>query len=191
MPTKLINCMSLPPATRSSVPIYEYWKANQELSNRDTEEYYSCCGKSICKGCLFGKIGNDDRCPFCNSNRGRIINDTMKRAAANDVNAICLLASHYHHGRAGFQQNQTKAIELFTKSAELGFSKAHFFLGCILEAGGDLKKVKFHLEAAAMAGHEMARLNIGNLEAKSGNMDRAVKHWNIAASTGDFLPCNN
>jgi hypothetical protein len=39
---------------------------------------------------------------------------------------------------------------------------------------------------AAMAGHETARYNIGTMEAQSGNMDRAVKHWTIAASAGCF-----
>ena len=36
-----------------------------------------------------------------------------------------------------------------------------------------------------MAGHEVARFNVGIIEAKSGNMERAVKHWTIAASAGE------
>jgi len=39
-----------------------------------------------------------------------------------------------------------------------------------------MKKAKFHYEAAAMAGHEGARLNLGTMEAQSGNIERAVKH---------------
>jgi TPR repeat protein len=50
-----------------------------------------------------------------------------------------------------------------------------------------MKKAKFHYEAAAMAGHEVARHNIGLMEYNSGNMERAVKHWTIAASAGDYL----
>ena len=50
---------------------------------------------------------------------------------------------------------------------------------------------KIHFEAAAMAGHEVARYNIGNREAQSGNMERAVKHWMIAASAGDYQAMNN
>ena len=46
--------------------------------------------------------------------------------------------------------------------------------------------MKFHYEAAAMAGHEVARNNLGNLEAKSGNMEQAVKNLIIGASTGCF-----
>ena len=38
-----------------------------------------------------------------------------------------------------------------------------------------------------MAGHEVARYNLGSLEAKSGNLERAIKHWTIAASAGEYL----
>jgi hypothetical protein len=37
-----------------------------------------------------------------------------------------------------------------------------------------------------MLGHELARNNLGCMEAESGNMDHAVKHLTIAASAGDF-----
>jgi TPR repeat protein len=55
-----------------------------------------------------------------------------------------------------------------------------------------LKKAKSHFEAAAMAGHEVARCNIGTMENNSGNMGqavnmgRAMKHWTIAASAGYY-----
>ena len=49
-----------------------------------------------------------------------------------------------------------------------------------------MKKAKSHFEAAAMAGHEVARCNIGTMENNSGNMGQAVKHWTIAASAGYY-----
>ena len=55
-----------------------------------------------------------------------------------------------------------------------------------IRRGGNRKKAKFHFEAAAMAGHDGARFNLGVIEAESGNMERAVKHWTIAASAGCF-----
>ena len=85
-----------------------------------------------------------------------------------------------------FYQDQTKAIELFTKSAELGHSQAHWNLGDIYRKGGYLKKAKFHWEAAAMAGHEGARFNLGIMDLQSGNIEQAVKHWTIAASAGHY-----
>jgi len=84
----------------------------------------------------------------------------MKRVEANDAASMKMLAGSYYQGLNGFQQDQTKAIELFTKSAELGNSEAHRALGNYHERG-DMKKVKFHLEAAAMLGHENSRCNLG------------------------------
>jgi hypothetical protein len=37
-----------------------------------------------------------------------------------------------------------------------------------------------------MAGHELARYNLGIIEGKSGNEDRALKHLRIAASAGNY-----
>ena len=52
---------------------------------------------------------------------------------------------------------------------------------------GNMKKAKFHFEAAAIAGHEMARFNLGVHEYNSVNIERAVKHWKIAASAGSYI----
>ena len=41
-----------------------------------------------------------------------------------------------------------------------------------------------------MAGHEVARYMLQCLEAMSGNMERAIKHWSIAASAGNFTSMN-
>jgi len=192
MPEKLICCVLLPPATRSSVPIYDFAIAHEELTNEDTALYYSCCGKTICRGCIYSfyESGNN-KCPFCNSDRARTtheerVGEVTKRAEANDAASIFMLARYYYKDVAGIQHDRTRAMELFTKSAGLGFSKAHNRLGGIYHEGGDVKKAKFHVEAAAMAGNEGARFNVGIIEAESGNMERALKHWIIAASAGHY-----
>jgi TPR repeat protein len=198
MPYQLLACMTLPPATITSVPINDYAEANVELAQFGTEEDYSCCGKSVCKGCIysFNKSGKDDKCPFCNS---EIMNKTdeeniqklMKRVEANDAGAISVLGNDYYHGQLGLHQDRNKAIELWTQAAALGSSKAHFALGVYNNEEGNLKKAKIHYEAAAMAGHEAARCNLGTMEAESGNMERAVKHWMIAASAGHCRAMHN
>jgi TPR repeat protein len=110
----------------------------------------------------------------------------MKRVEANDAASNGVLGNHYYLGGGGLQQEYARAIELYARAAELGFSKAHINLGSIYDEGGDLKKTKFHYEAAAMAGDELARFNLGGMEVKSGNMEGAVKHWTIGASAGCF-----
>ena len=82
-------------------------------------------------------------------------------------------------------------MELWKQAAELGSSLAHYHLGNEYREGGESKKKKFHYEAAAMAGDEVARLKLGGMEAQSGNMGRAVKHWMIAASAGEYNAMHN
>jgi hypothetical protein len=193
MPMKLINCISLPDATILSVPIYDFAIANKELADMGTETYYSCCGKTICIGCLYSflKSGNDEKCPFCNADRNKTdeedVEDMMKRVEANDAASMRLLAGFYQHGLNGLQQDHAKEKELYTRAADLGNSEAHYNLGGIYYEGGNMKKAKFHYEAVAMAGNEVARSNLGGLEANSGNMKRAIKHWKIAASAGYYI----
>lgn len=37
-----------------------------------------------------------------------------------------------------------------------------------------------------MAGHEVARFNLGHMEGENRNADQVVKHWTIAASGGCY-----
>jgi TPR repeat protein len=138
----------------------------------------------------FDQSGNDKKCPFCNADRcitdEEVVKEAMKRVEANDAASIFLLACSYDKGREGLQQDHAKSTELYARAAELGCSDAHFNLAVDYHKGGDMKKAKFHFEAAAMAGHEVARRELGNFEVKSRNWERASKHWTIAASAGDY-----
>jgi len=192
MPRKIISCISLPPATISSVPIYDFAIAKEELANTETTQYYSCCGKSVCRGCMYSfyKSSNLGYCSFCKAERN-IIGDTtvrveeiLKRVDANDPGAICTLGAYYKEGKGGLLQDRAKAIELWTEAVKLGSIQAYYCMGNIYHEGGDMKKAKFHWGAAAMAGHEIARFNLGGLELRSGNMERAMKQLRIAASSG-------
>jgi TPR repeat protein len=98
---------------------------------------------------------------------------------------------HCYKGARGVQQDHAKAMKLYARSGELGFSMAHHYLGLHYSIGGDLKKAKFHYEAVAMAGHEVARCIVGVMEHVAGNVERAVKHWTIAASAGEYEAMHN
>ena len=140
--------------------------------------------------------GNDEKCPYCNTERmdktdGDRVEELMKRVEVNDAVAIYFLGNSYCHGDLGLLQDRERAMELWKQAAALGSSKAYYQLGCIYREGGDLKKSKFHYEAAAMAGHEGARFKLGLMEGISGNNERAFKHWMIAASAGEYNAMNN
>ena len=80
------------------------------------------------------------------------------------------------------------ALEYFTKAAELGDSEAHYQLASLYHDGRgvekNMKKEVYHLEKAAIGGHPGARHNLGYYEWKSGNIERAVKHYVITANLG-------
>jgi hypothetical protein len=109
---KLIDCVSLPLATLTFVLAYKFAEANEGFALMDTEEYFTCCGKCICKGCVhtLRKSGNHGNSPYCKSDRvgktdEEMLEEIMKRVEANDAIAMGMLASYYNHGQLGLQQD--------------------------------------------------------------------------------------
>jgi len=74
------------------------------------------------------------------------------------------------------------------KAAELGDLSAHNNLGVIYRVGHAVdkheKKAVYHYEKAAIGGHHIARFKLACYEQKNGNLERAVKHFIIAAKLG-------
>ena len=154
--------------------------------------YHTCCSKIVCKGCVVVNICHEmkDRlehtCPFCRDaiQTGEGKQKLMKRIQANDPSAMCQL------GMLLFQEGQfEKTLEYNSKAAELGDAHAHYVLSEMYErgqtVGKDEKKELYHLEEAAIKGHNKARFNLGAYELRKGRIDRAVKHLVIAANLGD------
>ena len=166
-------------------------------------EFKSCCGKTICNGCIHailieemlrGKKKEEEvgMCAFCrtlrpNSNEEEVrrVKKLMKKGNAE---AYCQLAGEYAHGTGGIQQDLAKANELLLKACELGCANAYYNLGYSYDSGSGVerneKKAKHYYEIAAMKGEVKARCNLGVLEAKAGNHERAYKHIIIVARAG-------
>jgi len=161
---------------------------------------YHCCSKIICSGCCHADILRDihiDRnaslnfsCPFCRQPPDLTSTDEecdkqrMKRLEANDPVAMCAEASvHVKNG------DYSSAFEWHTKAAELGHTESHYRLAGMYEHGEGVEKDSgkklYHLEEAAIGGHPNARYFLGCDEEESDNMERAVKHWIIAATQGE------
>ncbi|KAK1733616.1 hypothetical protein QTG54_015659 [Skeletonema marinoi] len=148
----------------------------------------SCCSKLICKGCTYanqkreyeGRLGY--KCPFCRTAIPSTVEADkmmMKRIEANDPAAMC------QWGREKYDKGDySSAFELYTKAAQLGDAEAHYQLA-VLYHEKDRGKEIHHLKEAAIGGHPDARFNLGCDEEESGNIERAVKHWIIAANLGD------
>ena len=165
-----------------------------EIEGEQIETFQSCCGKSICNGCMYvmekseaGKI----LCPFCRtppcSEKEEIlrIKRLMEKGHAD---AHYFLGSLYENGFGGMPRNLANAIELWHKGAELGSAVACYNLGCAYGSGRgverDEKKAKYYCELSAMYGDIQARHKLGILEFRAGNVDRGMKHLIIAARGG-------
>ena len=87
------------------------------------------------------------------------------------------------------EKNVQRAIELWTKAAELGSNKGHFELGRSYYngdgVGQDKVKAVEHWERAAMNGHIESRHSLGVVEYNAGNYHLAVEHFLISAKMGD------
>jgi TPR repeat protein len=108
----------------------------------------------------------------------------MKRIEKNDPEAMRQMGGKRHD-----QGDYKSAFEYNTKAAELGDVGAHYNLSIMYRLGQgvekDEKKEVYHLEVAAIGGYVQARHNLGCHEVDNGRMERAVKHFTIAANMGD------
>jgi len=162
-------------------------------------KYYSCCGKMICSGCAHAPVydsqGNEVTekvCPFCRVPHPISVEEAIeritKRMEVNDAEAMHNAGNYYINGRYGFPQDYGKALELFHRAAKLDHAKAYCCIGYAYKSGEgvkrDMKKAEHYTELAAIKGNGIARFNLGIMEAQTGNMDRALKHYLIAVRTG-------
>ena len=107
----------------------------------------------------------------------------MKRVEANDPVALCEEGVTQY-----FKADYSSAFEYLTRAAELGDMEAHYQLSRMYDLGKDvekdIEKELHHLKEAAIGGHPSARCGLGFHEYDNGNIERAVKHWIIAAAQG-------
>jgi len=162
-------------------------------------KYMACCGKILCSGCIYAPVydnqGNkvaEEKCPFCrtpvHTTDKELVERYKKRMEVNDAEAIFTLGCFYGQGSLGFPQNTAKALELWHRAGEFGHTHSYYNIGTIYYNGNgverDEEKALRYFEIAAINGHIGARHNLGVVERKAGNMDRALKHWMISAGLG-------
>jgi hypothetical protein len=153
----------------------------------------TCCSKYICMGCDYANVKREreqrleHRCPFCREpisysqeeHRKRL----MERVKKNDPVAMTDVGKR--HEKEG---DYEKALEYWTKAAELGYVEAHACLATLyLKGNGVEKDIKggiHHLQQAAIGGHTPARGLLANCEKNKGRLDRAAKHLIINANLG-------
>jgi TPR repeat protein len=110
----------------------------------------------------------------------------MKRVKVKDPVAISQMG-----GRCLDEGDYDAALKYLTKAAELGNTDANYRLGFMYCKGEHYRlgknsevKAAYHWEKAAIGGHPLARHNLAFIEKYKGTIERAVKHFIIAAKLG-------
>ena len=153
----------------------------------------ACCSKKICHGCTIAnkmreiEMRLEHTCPFCREavpkTTKACYKQNLKRVKMNDPTAMC------HHGMLQYEKGHySRALEHWIKAAELDYALAHYHLAHLYLNGEGVEKDEgkgiYHLEEAAIGGNPDARRDLGLIENKKGNTERAVKHVIIAATQG-------
>ena len=161
--------------------------------NHTGMNFYSCCGKNICIGCIDVMVsGAKDLCAFCRTPYSSSDEEEVKRIKKlmekGNAYACLRLSGLYYNGTCGLPQDWATANELYLKAGEVGCAMGYYNLGTQYFSGRgvevDKKRAKYYYELAAMNGHVLARHNLGALEGQTGNYKRAMKHFILAASAG-------
>ena len=154
----------------------------------------TCCMKRVCDGCILAaqRRGIYGSCPFCRTplptDDASELAMVQKRVDKGDAEAIKFLGHKYYQGSLGLTKDAPRAIELWTRAAELGSIDAHNQLGAMYYDGNGVEEDKprgiSHWQKAAMKGHVLSRHNLGFVEYESGNYEIAVQHLMISAKMG-------
>ena len=152
-----------------------------------------CCCKLICNGCDFAnkerevEANLEFKCPFCRcplpDPDDEAFYVSKLRMKPNDPAAL------YQLGIMSLKEKDNKsAFEYLTKAAGLDSMDAHFNLSLMYHHGQgvekDEKKEIYHLEEAAIGGHDAARTSLVSFEGRKGRQNRVTKHLIIAAKMG-------
>jgi TPR repeat protein len=161
---------------------------------REKSRLMSCCSKHICLGCDYANQnreldqGLERRCAFCRHPTPKS-QEEADQHMMNRVDANCPVAFCEKGMKLYGQGDAEGAFQYWTKAAELGDIRAHYELSCSYRKGHavqkNMKKAVYHMEEAAIGGHDGARHNLGCEENEHGRMARALKHLVIAAKLGN------
>ena len=169
--------------------------------------HWSCCGKTICNACAREndralQVTNEKRkrkeltpldqsCPFCREaafySNTEFLERIERRIHKGDVEAMLQMAAFCLDGLEGVPKDETKALKLFKRAADMGSARALYHLGSayILGHFGAPEGGIVYLENAAKMGDVGSSYLLATLYSGEGNLHLANKHLRLAAEAGD------
>jgi TPR repeat protein len=163
-------------------------KCNLALPPGQGSTYNTCCGTTVCGGCNNIKAFHCISCGrLAHRDENEVIKRVKQRMKLGDPTAYNVMGLCHQNGM-GVKQDYEKAIELFTKAGELGHAAAFGNIASLHDDGRgvslNILKAKYYYGKAAIMGDHSSRHNLGCIEGKDGNLEKAMKHFRIAAKNG-------
>ena len=165
--------------------------------NDNHHAFNDCCGKVICKGCIYaqcqedvmsGKLAGYMGCAFCRTPNSKTAKESINRirrgVERNDANFMNFLGIRYMKGDMGVPKDSLKAMELFLNATKHGCAGAHYNMGDGNGVEKDITKATHCYALGAIGGCLLARRNLACFEEQAGNNERAFKHYLIGAKAG-------
>ncbi|KAL7539282.1 hypothetical protein ACHAWF_006363, partial [Thalassiosira exigua] len=158
--------------------------------------YKTCCGKTICDGCIVAmtnEMATEIGCSFCRASIHCSNKEWFKRIDTrikhNDGDAHIMLGWAHHNGFQGLVPNKKKAFEHWLKGSELGATEGHNVVAMAYFEGRGVQKNEErafrYMELAALGGDAISRHNLAAYELRERNsLERSLKHFMIAAASG-------
>ena len=174
---------------------------------KSESRYQPCCGNDICVVCTIEneasiKKQNEEKsagkklaftCPFCRepiptSSYEEFVR-VQARSLQNDPIALTQIGSLYRNGGRHAPKDELKALDCYTRAAELGSPEACTWIGTCYEKGVgvaiDKERAALFDQIGALRGSIIARHNIACKEYRDlGNYEIGIRHWKIAAEAG-------
>lgn len=166
----------------------------------------TCCGKTLCLGCIWGVAQegsemNTCPCPFCRAEPYKSNDEYLKWLTKlikkKHTLALTQLGSHYYEGHLGLTRDPDKAFKLWTAAGEEGgdCGTAYYHIATsyfdgmtgIFDGmtGKKFHKVQYYYEKAAIQGDVQSRYLLGEIEKTLvGDKGRSTKHFILAAEAG-------
>lgn len=114
----------------------------------------------------------------------KLVKKLMKR---DHPEAHSQMAALYEDGN-GVLQSDTRALELYTRAAELGHTEAYLFIGSYYGQGiaveQDESKAFEFFEVGAKKGSYNAHIWLAKFHGSNGNMQKFIEHLKVAAKAG-------
>lgn len=127
--------------------------------------YLTCCGKTICCGCMMSRdivdmkepTENGRSCPFCRRKPGGDpVEKNMKLAKAGYCMSMFVLGNYYFDGLVGLKEDKREALKWYHKAMDAGSAVAALKIYKIYKYGDGIERDKaqsiYYLQKAADLG---------------------------------------